>query len=199
MPALQVWVHDYAPSSLSMVCYFSPRPWYNLNIRETELTKQGRRDYTSAVVGKSKALLKEEAYSTIGTQNSPKGLGQLPQTKTAQEAAKPIAQKRINDQKVSSKTSLEDIFEPRTASGLGTSTPDRNSSPVSWIDPSSSGKRPPANSGSWLSSEVPTWSWNIFPFCHFWARIGAAGTFSPEILRYFPTSYESHHSLHISF
>lgn len=134
-----------------LVCYFSPRPRYNVNIHQTEFTKQGRRDHARATIEKGKALLEEDQYSVA--QASSGGLSGPIETDDARASAKRIAQKRMDRQRTPTKTAREEpelSVTSRRASNLSISTPDpqRGSSPMSWTAISSSGKRRQAEDGS---------------------------------------------------
>lgn len=115
-----------------LVCSFSPHPWFNVNVHQTEVSKQGRRDYARATIEKAKALLEEDAYSI--EQEFSAGLNEIIQTEEARAAAKRVTQKRMEQQKNTTKTAREDREEslpPRSVSRTEISTQQRGSSPMS--------------------------------------------------------------------
>lgn len=134
-----------------MVCYLSPHPKYNVNIHQTELTKQGRRDFAHAVIEKGKAVLEQEQY--LEAQDSSVGLTGPMETEDERASARRVAQKRMERQKKPEPTKAArggPSVPPSRVSSLGISTPyqQRDSSPMSWTPNSSSGKRQPTRTGS---------------------------------------------------
>lgn len=105
--------------------------WFNVNVHQTEITKQGRRDYARATIEKAKALLEEDAYS-IDKEFSA-AFKDVIQTQEARAAANEVIQKRMEQQKAATKTARENrepSLPPRSASRTGTSTPKQRSSPT---------------------------------------------------------------------